>query len=287
MQRELWLPGILAIGLAASVVVTNAIGSSTGMSQAVLKTAVIDNTNNGLPGIDLGPTLSSVAAYMPDFKVFDDPDEKKAAFFEFLLPIIEEQNARVLNQRDVIISMRTRVNAGHVLTEDEENKLHELAAYYQLELFSPIDNDQLRLMLRHIDVIPPSLVLSQAATESGWGTSSLAKRANNLFGQMCNERHCSVSPEKPVSADQPQMAKFESPQHAVESYFRNLNTNDAYVKMRSIRQKLRENNQAITGLALVEGLSLYSERGKAYVRQIEKMIKHNGLVRLDIDLAQL
>ena len=38
------------------------------------------------------------------------------------------------------------------------------------------------LLAAHEHQIPPSVTLAQAAQESGWGRSSLAKRYNNLFG---------------------------------------------------------------------------------------------------------
>jgi Bax protein len=44
-----------------------------------------------------------------------------------------------------------------------------------------------------------------------------------------------------------------------------------------LRNKLRINDQPVTGLALVQGLSNYSERGEEYVAQIASMIRSNGL----------
>jgi len=38
-------------------------------------------------------------------------------------------------------------------------------------------------LLRRVDIIPPPLLISQAANESAWGTSRFAKLGNNLFGQ--------------------------------------------------------------------------------------------------------
>jgi Bax protein len=57
----------------------------------------------------------------------------------------------------------------------------------------------------------------------------------------------------------------------------NLNTHQSYTEFRDLRNKLRINDQPVTGLALVQGLSNYSERGEEYVAQIASMIRANGL----------
>jgi Bax protein len=73
------------------------------------------------------------------------------------------------------------------------------------------------------------------------------------------------------------LARFASIQAAVESYMLNLNTHPEYRHFREIRQRLREGGAPITGLALVDGLVGYSERGLEYVQQVASMIRANEL----------
>ncbi|HUH57251.1 MAG TPA: hypothetical protein VL020_01910, partial [Pseudomonadales bacterium] len=49
---------------------------------------------------DSNPTTNT-ADSLPDFSVFSDVKEKKRAFFEFLLPLVHEANARILNERQL------------------------------------------------------------------------------------------------------------------------------------------------------------------------------------------
>jgi Bax protein len=56
---------------------------------------------------------------------------------------------------------------------------------------------------------------------------------------------------------------------------RNLNRHDAYADLREIRSRLRANQLPITGVALAEGLMNYSERGAAYVEELQTMILFN------------
>lgn len=56
----------------------------------------------------------------------------------------------------------------------------------------------------------------------------------------------------------------------------NVNRNRAYADLRDIRAAQRRTGQMIEGTKLAEGLSRYSERGQAYVDEIQSMIRHNN-----------
>jgi len=61
----------------------------------------------------------------------------------------------------------------------------------------------------------------------------------------------------------------------------NLNTHNAYKKLRDKRSELRAAGKDITGLLLSETLDKYSERGDAYVEGLKKMITYNHLAHFD------
>jgi len=44
-----------------------------------------------------------------------------------------------------------------------------------------------------------------------------------------------------------------------------------------LRAELRSDSERLSGVKLATGLSRYSERGLAYVEEIQSMIKHNEL----------
>jgi len=78
-----------------------------------------------------------------------------------------------------------------------------------------------------------------------------------------------------------EVAAFDNPQASVQSYINNLNTHAAYQGLREIRANLREQNKPLSGAALANGLVRYSERGQAYVDELQAMIRHNQLDMLD------
>lgn len=77
------------------------------------------------------------------------------------------------------------------------------------------------------------------------------------------------------------MAAYDWPFDSVRSYMQNLNTNRAYQKLRDKRSSLRKLKKDVTGLALVETLDKYSERGMEYVKTLASIINVNGLAITD------
>ena len=154
-----------------------------------------------------------------------------------------------------------------------------------MQNFSIDDDDSWQALLKRVDVIPPSLVLAQAANESAWGTSRFAKSGFNYFGQWCFKKGCGIVPGKRDAGKEHEVAAFSSPRKSVGSYIRNLNSHPAYQSLRSIRIQLRSENKAITGIALAGGLSEYSARGSEYVEELRSIIRYNKLAKYDSNIG--
>jgi Bax protein len=133
--------------------------------------------------------------------------------------------------------------------------------------------------MRRVDTIPPSLVLAQAANESAWGSSRFAREGNNLFGEWTYKPGTGIIPAGRPAGATYEVRKFSSIYESIRSYMSNLNRNGAYRKLREIREILRDSNQPVTGMSLAQGLAKYSQRGNAYIVEIQAMIRQNKLMR--------
>ena len=218
---------------------------------------------------------------VPDFKAFTDVKEKKAAFFNFMYPAVITENARVKEEREFLESLVMKLDNDTDVSSKELERATELSTLYKETLTdSGITADWVNAMLVKVDYIPAPLVLSQGANESAWGTSRFALEANNYFGQWCYTKGCGVVPSKRNEGAAHEVAKFDSSQDAVHAYFMNVNRNNAYAELRIIRAKLHSSPEALTpeqeANALANGLIRYSERGEAYVEEIQAMIRHNS-----------
>ena len=214
----------------------------------------------------------------PDFEKYAAGTERKAAFFEYFFPLIEKRNKEIVSKRKTLLLWSKNKND---LGWWNTKKLENLASQYRVKNFRIDDNDAWKKLLSKVDVIPPSLVLAQAANESAWGTSRFATSGNNYFGQWCFEHGCGLVPKQRDSDKVHEVAAFDSPQASLESYMQNLNSHPAYQSLRDIRTQLRMEKQPVTGFALAAGLSSYSERGEEYIEELRSMMKFNNLSKYD------
>jgi Bax protein len=224
---------------------------------------------------------------IPDFAAVADPDERKQLFFEFLQPYVDAQNDKVRSQRARLLGLLERIGEGLPLERRDRVFLLELGREYQVEGTDYMDPGYLERLRRRVDVLPPSLVLAQAAKESGWGSSRFAKEAYNFFGQWCFEQGCGLVPSRRRASASHEVKAFDSIEAAVQAYFQNLNTFPSYIDLRLIREQLRAQDQPIDGLALTEGLYSYSERGHDYVRELQSLIRYNELQHRDHGVSNL
>ncbi len=212
----------------------------------------------------------------PDFAAFNDVTEKKQAFFDYLSPYVDAENARVAAERKRLLMSAEKYSKESALSSDEKSYLQRLGRLYSYPLTDPLESSWFDEMVLRVDSVPLSLVLIQGAKESGWGTSRFSLEGNNFFGQWCYQQGCGLIPNARASGATHEVAVFASPSEAVSAYFMNINRNNAYKELREIRAELSDElSDTERGTQLAEGLLRYSERGRAYVEEIQAMIRQN------------
>ncbi len=213
----------------------------------------------------------------PDFTAISDTDSRKQSFIDFLYPLIVEQNRKILQQRTTLIAINRQLQKTGQMTTDQAFWLERLAGHYSVD-YDPMDKQaSIKALLKKVNVIPPSLVLAQAANETAWGVSRFAIEANNYFGQWCYREGCGLVPLARGEGLSHEVKSFTSAADSVKSYFDILNSAGAYTHLRTLRQQLQDQKKPLTGFELAAGLSKYSERGAAYVSSIRSLIEANDL----------
>ena len=188
------------------------------------------------------------------------PAERKRQFILAMLPLVARENDRIRAERKM-------------LTKAPDALPDSLYARYATE---PGDIATLR---RRVDIVPASLVIAQAALESGWGTSRFALNGNNLFGMRTYKAE--TKGIAPTSADGFKLIHFDTLGHGVEAYMRNLNTHAAYRAFRDARIALRRAGNRPTGTALTALLTRYSEIPQEYAKRLRTIISREKLAALD------
>jgi len=219
--------------------------------------------------------INLYAAFPDYYYKIKNIQKQKHAFANIMLPLIENENKKILNLRKKIINIFNDPNL--LLNAKELAFLAKTAKIYKIKNIL----DKKEYLIR-IDEIPPSLALAQAAIESGWGKSRFAKEANNIFGhwEYSNKGLLPKSTYKNIDINY-SLKIFPSIEDSIKAYFKNLNTNRAYRKFREKRAKFKEEDKPFTGMNAADTLKDYSQLKEEYVKRLQSLIKSNHWEKFD------
>ena len=208
---------------------------------------------------------------LPDFAAIPIVYEKKKAFFAFMTPLIKAENNAILAHREHLLQL----HEAERISQEKLNWMTDLASHYRLTPFSPDSPEDRRALLARVDIIPLSLAMAQAANESAWGTSRFAREGNNIFGQWVFGKGKGMVPKNRTEGASHEVARFDTVSDSIAGYIYNLNTLWAYEPLRALRYEQRSRGVQPNGEVLAMGLERYSSRGKAYIMEIQQLIRFN------------
>lgn len=193
-----------------------------------------------------------------------DVKKKKQAFINLMLPSILIAKRELAKKRKTVYDL---IQMKRELTKEEINYLEELKEKYKCYKSSDL--------LSKLNTHPTSIVLAQAAIESGWGTSRFYKQANNLFGVWSyNDMEPRIKASEDRDGKAVYVKKYASLSKSISSYFKTL-ARGPYSAFRYEREKTKD------VFVLISHLNLYSERREAYVKSLAEIIRFNRLEQYD------
>ena len=205
-----------------------------------------------------------------EIKNIENSKKRKSLFIKIILPLILEENNRILLDRKRLFS---------ILNKNKNSKKEINWLNMKFKQYGVLSKDIPTLKVR-MDIVPVSLALAQAAKETGWGTSRFALEGNALFGQWT----WSGDGIKPAGAEdnsKHKVMKFKVLKASVRAYQRNLNTHSSYKNFRQLRAQLRDDDQKLDSLILADQLNNYAETGKEYTKILKQIIQQNSLKDFD------
>ena len=211
---------------------------------------------------------------------FENFSNSKQDFIKTLLPLISYENQKILLERKNLFNIKEALVIEKTLNNRDLFYLNKIAKKYKTKINNKHKIDIINQLLISIDIIPNSIVLAQAANESGWGTSRFAKEYNALFGEYTYDFSKGAIPLKREEGKKHLVKAFSSYDNSVKSYFRNINTHYAYEKFRLTRKQMRDKNNFLNINLLVERLNTYAEDNN-YVETISSIIESNKLSQFD------
>ncbi len=216
-------------------------------------------------------SLDAVPAILYDNEMdfsYLDVDIKKQRFIEMVLPSI----LAVKFNFDQDFAKADRIlrklhNEGRISGEDslymEEQQVRFNAKSWW---------DARKRLITH----PNSIVLAQAAVESGWGSSRFFREANNLFGIW------SYDPDENRIRSLTDRASggiylraYSNVAASIQDYYEVIARASAYRRFRRERAKTEDPHR------LIHLLSNYSELRGRYIKKLEDIVLQNDLTRFD------
>ena len=196
---------------------------------------------------------------------------RKKLFISIILPLLVRGNEIVLNERKKIKQL---------FKEKQFINIEKFCKKYKIkkrECFTNAPHLTLEKLLIKVDVLPMSMMLAQAAMESGWGLSRFAKKGNALFGQWTWGKLKDGLKPKNVPNANFAVKSFKNLQNSVNGYLLNLNSHPAYEKMRQYRKLIKIRNENFKGKNFAKYLDKYAGIGYEYVSKIVTLININNL----------
>lgn len=194
--------------------------------------------------------------------------ERKKAFVEMLLPAINEVHEEIKENKAIVEKLAIKED----LTPEEKEFCEKLFKTYKVEY------GNWKELQGKMVIYPASLILTQGALESGWGTSRFFREGNNIFGMW------STNPNEPRIAANgirengfvPHLRKYDTIEESVKDIVMTISVSDAYKTVR----KLLNEDKAPREVAY--GLIKYSEEGTKYVEKVQKTLEYNDFEKYDI-----
>ena len=206
--------------------------------------------------------------------------DTKKDFVKTLLPLISYENQNILLERSKLKNIQDFLINNNSLSKDNLKFLNKISKKYRIDSDNKHKYDLVIELLDRVDIIPSSIVLAQAANESGWGKSRFARDYNALFGEYTYNYSNGVVPLLREEGATHLVKAFDSVDKSVQSYFNNLNSHHAYKDFRKVRKIMREKNNFSDIKLLVEELDSYAADVN-YIKTINSIIEVNKLDKFD------
>lgn len=195
-------------------------------------------------------------------------DEKKVKFVEMILPSILIAKHQ-LNEK---IRRIEEIEAWLI----ENPKMNKLDSLFVSDLFEAYYCTDFVDLKKRLKPHAASIVLGQAALESGWGSSRFFEEGNNIFGIWSyNAGENRIKALVGRDSTSIYVRSYASISESVNDYYGTIARVRAYNEFRQERYNSTES------LSLVSFLNRYSELGEVYTKKLRQLIENNDLAKYD------
>ncbi len=215
-----------------------------------------------------------------DFNNEKYDDIRPALFYEIMTPVILKANETLAKEREQVMALKKEFDENADLSPDSMKKLDNLIVGYGVKPSDDLGTlfDEL---IPRVDGVTPTLLLTMAAEDSGFGTSRYAREYNAVFHQRDWNGNGAVPDEKQKEGPQYRIRMFPSLYDAVLSQIHYLNTNGYFENYRMARAKYRRTDNLMRGYSVAHLLINFPYKPIKYPDIIKHLIIQYNLTPLD------
>jgi Bax protein len=196
------------------------------------------------------------------------PVYRKEKFIDLILPAILVTKYEIQKEHVKASQIWSRMRNNYPVSHSDSVFILGLTRKYQ--------TNNLYEILKKQQVHPNSIIIAQAALESGWGTSRFFGLGNNLFGIWSyNSSDPRVNSLIDRNEQKIYLRKYNTVKDCIEDYFLTIANSWAYTEFREKRLDVEN------PLALIWYLSQYSELRYEYVKKLGELMIQNDLQKYD------
>ena len=253
-----------AISLAISVVLLGMLAACDGTNTYRVKTETIEiDSVNQI--VVIRDSLVKPILYKGINGLEELPfHEAKSKFISAILPSVLIAKHEIHTTKSKIIRLR------------EKKSWSQSDSIFYADIKRKYKAKNINDLIERLVTLPNSIVLAQAAIETGWGESRFFVQASNLFGIWSfDESESRIAAGKNRNDRTIFLRSYDNMSTSISDYFEVLARHSAYRSLRKKRQ------QTSNPYLLIPHLKNYSERKSWYTKQLKKVIRQNNLTKYD------
>lgn len=207
----------------------------------------------------------------------DMPENHKRFILE-LIPLIQQVNQNVLEEREKLKAIILTIELKQPLKSSDKKFLSKLATHYLGKNEEEIKFEQnfndlkfLNELLKRVDIVPVRLALAQSAIESGWGRSRFCNEGNAYFGIHCYTNECGIKANANSDGGF-EVKSYASANESVIDYVHFLNSKRGMQRFRNERIRYFHTDSIPDLLRLAGSMKGYSAIGDTYKYMIKSIL---------------
>ena len=194
--------------------------------------------------------------------------EKKEKFIDMLLPSVLTAAHGIEQTRERLEAIHERKRNGQAVAREDSLFLEKQLRAWKADSLQTLLNE--KLITR-----PNSIMLAQAALETGWGSSRFFVAANNTFGVWSfNEDESRIQAHGTRDGTPVYVKKYDNLSASIIDYYKVI-ARGPYDEYREARKRTRDPYQ------LVEYLYRYSELGQEYINRLKTVMRKADMKKYD------